>query len=293
MTTFPTGTQYPIAAGRFGAVVTEVGATLRSLTVDGVEVLSTFAEDQAPAGSRGRQLVPWPNRIRDGRYTFDGVERQLPITEVPRHTALHGLGDGVAWRLIRHTDDEVVLAGTIYAQAGWNAVLDVEIGHRVDAANGLTVTVSTTNIGSTRAPYGYGAHPYISADLATAKLSHTFSKELLVDPERLLPIELAPVTERCDFRGGRVIGDTQLDTAFAGVEGSWSVTVTTDERTVEFWADDTQDWGQIYTDPTRQAIAIEPMTCGPDAFNEGPTHAQLIVLEPGETTSCTWGIKVS
>ncbi|QXT63949.1 aldose 1-epimerase family protein [Tessaracoccus palaemonis] len=293
MTTLPTGLQYSIAAGRFGAVVTEVGATLRSLTIDGDEVLSTFAEDQAPFGSRGRQLVPWPNRIRDGRYSFDGVDYQLPITEVPRNTALHGLGDGVGWRLVKRSTDEVVLAGVIFAQAGWNAVLEVEIGHRLDPADGLIVTVTTTNIGGTRAPYGYGAHPYIQADLATAKLTHTFSRELIVDPVRLLPIELAPVSERCDFRGGRVIGDTELDTAFAGVEGAWSVTLETGDRRVEFWADGTQDWGQIYTDPSRQAIAIEPMTCGPDAFNDGPTHDGVIVLEPGETTSCSWGIIVS
>lgn len=293
MATLPTGIQYSISAGRYGAVVTEVGATLRSFTVDDTELLSTFAEDQAPHGSRGRQLVPWPNRIRDGRYWFDGVDYQLPITEVDRHTALHGLGDGVGWRLVRRDATEVVLAGVIFAQAGWNAVLEVEIGHRVDATEGLIVTVATTNIGATRAPYGYGAHPYLLADLATATLTHPFSQELLVDPERLLPLEIAPVSDANDFRGGRVVGDTVLDTAFTGVEGPWVVSVADGGRTVEFWADETQGWGQIYTDPTRQAIAIEPMTCGPDAFNEGPTHDDVIVLEPGDTTTCTWGIRVS
>ncbi len=86
---------------------------------------------------------------------------------------------------------------------------------------------------------------------------------------------------------GRTSGSIDLG------EGTWSVTLETGDRRVEFWADGTQDWGQIYTDPSRQAIAIEPMTCGPDAFNEGPTHDGVIVLEPGETTSCSWGIIVS
>lgn len=107
MNILPTGQQYRIESGAYVAVVTEVGAMLRSLTRDGVEVLWTFDEDEAPRVSMARQLVPWPNRIRDGRYTFDGVEYQLPISEPGRNTALHGLGEGVAWRLVSHTADEV------------------------------------------------------------------------------------------------------------------------------------------------------------------------------------------
>nr|WP_231980751.1 hypothetical protein [Tessaracoccus coleopterorum] len=61
---------------------------------------------------------------------------------------------------------------------------------------------------------------------------------------------------------------------------------------VVFWADATQPWAQVYTNPTRDAMAIEPMTCGPDAFNEGPTHDSLTVLQPGETTTSVWGIRI-
>ena len=102
MTLNPTGTQFTITHGRFAAVVTEVGATLRSLTFDGQEMLWTFAENEAPSGSMGRQLLPWPNRIRDGRYTFDG--RDATSCRSPRcraHTALHGLDEGVAWQLVQ------------------------------------------------------------------------------------------------------------------------------------------------------------------------------------------------
>ncbi len=292
MTLNPTGQQYSISDGRFTAVVTEIGATLRSLTLDGQEVLWTFAEDQAPLSSMGRQLLPWPNRIRDGRYTFDGVEYQLPITEVPRHTALHGLNEGVAWDLESHTADEVVLTSRYYPQAGWNAVLEARIGHRV-GDDGLTVTVEVANVGATRAPYGYGAHPYLAADLSTAELKLPFAKELLVDPERLLPIELADVTAEHDFRETRAIGDTWFDTALAGVEGPWELSLSTGDHTVTLWADETLPWGQVYTHPDRIALAVEPMTCGPDAFNEGPTHDGLIVLEPGETSRSVWGFRVS
>ncbi|MFT3887045.1 MAG: aldose epimerase [Arachnia sp.] len=291
MTILPTGQQFLIESGRYAAVVTEVGATLRSFTVDGAETLHTFAEDQ-PAGSKGRQLVPWPNRIRDGRYVYEGVTRQLPITEIDRNTALHGLAAGAAWDLVRHTADEVVLSTVIYPQQGWDWVLEVTIGHRVDD-DGLAVTVEAKNLGAGTAPYGYGTHPYVTADLAVTRLTLPFAEELLVDPERLLPIEVAPVTPQHDFREPRLVGDTFFDTALTGAPAGWEIVVETGDRTIAFWADETLPWGQVYTTPERDAIAIEPMTCGPDAFNEGPTRAGLITLEPGASTRSVWGIRAS
>lgn len=291
MNILPTGQQYRIESGPYAAVVTEVGAMMRSLTRDGVEVLWSFAEDEAPRLSMARQLVPWPNRIRDGRYTFDGVDYQLPISEVPRNTALHGLGEGTAWQLVRHTDTEVAQTTVIYPQTGWNGVLEVTITHALDN-EGLTVTATARNVGATRAPYGYGVHPYISADLSTTELRLPFAQELLVDPERLLPIELSHVTPEHDFRGGRTVGDTGFDTAMTGADGAWEIVIIDRRRRVSLWADETLPWFQIFSTPTRDALAVEPMTCGPDAFNEGPTHDGMIVLNPGDETTSQWGIRV-
>ncbi|MDO5676635.1 MAG: aldose 1-epimerase family protein [Propionibacteriaceae bacterium] len=291
MSILPTGQQYRIHSGPYAAVVTEVGAILRSLTHDGVELLWSFGEEEAPSVAMGRHLVPWPNRIRDGRYTFDGVAYQLPISEPARNTALHGLGEGVAWRLISHTDAEVVQATTIYPQTGWNAVLEVEIIHALHDG-GLTVSVTARNVGATRAPYGYGVHPYVAADLSVAELTLPFGQELEVDPERLLPIRVTDVSPEHDFRTPRVVGETQFDTALTGADGAWEVRIATPAHTVAVWANETMPWFQIYTPPTRDALAVEPMTCGPDAFNVGPTHDGLIVLEPGDETTSRWGIRL-
>lgn len=292
MTLNPTGTQYSITSGRYTAVVTEVGAALRSLTKDDREVLWTFGESEVPTGYMGLELLPWPNRIRDGRYGFDGVYYQLPVNEIARNTALHGLNEGVAWDLVSHTADEVVQSTIYYPQQGWNAVLEARITHRLDEG-GLTVTVEVVNAGTTRAPYGYGVHPYLAADLSTAELSLPFAKELIVDPERLLPIEVADVTPEHDFRHTRAIGDAEFDTALTGVDGAWELSVKTSEHTVTLWADETLPWGQVYTHVDRIALAVEPMTCGPDAFNEGPTHDGMIVLEPGDSSRSQWGFRVS
>lgn len=292
MTKHPTGEQFLISSGRYTAVVTEVGATLRSLTVDGAQVLWTFGEDEAPRGSMGRQLLPWPNRIRDGRYTFEGVSRQLPITEVERLTALHGLGESRPWNLSECTDDSVTLTTTYYPQPGWDGILEARITHRLDD-EGLTVIMEAANLGRVAFPFGYGAHPYIAADLSTARLTIPFRRELRVDAERLLPLSLGPVSAEHDFTLGRVVGDTTFDTAFVDPVDVWEITVESRGRRVTMWADDSLPWAQVFTPPSRDALAIEPMTCGPDAFNLGPTHDSLRVLQPGEATHSMWGIRIS
>src|SRR5690606_18112094 len=68
--TYPTGEQYEIKSGDHAAVITEVGATLRSYRVAGRDVVRGFAAEEPVHLGRGQQLLPWPNRIRDGRYPF-------------------------------------------------------------------------------------------------------------------------------------------------------------------------------------------------------------------------------
>ena len=92
----PSGEQFAIEGGGYRAVVTESGAALRSLTYAGRPLLDGFAEDEQSPGGRGQLLMPWPNRIRDGRYSFDGAELQLPLTEPSATTPPTGSRAG--WR---------------------------------------------------------------------------------------------------------------------------------------------------------------------------------------------------
>ncbi|MGO1384212.1 MAG: aldose 1-epimerase family protein [Arachnia sp.] len=288
----PTGEQYSISHGSYTAVVTEVGATLRSLSVDGKEWLWTFGPDEAASASQGQQLLPWPNRIRDGRYNFDGTEYQLPINEVSRSTALHGLNTGFAWQLVSHSDDEVVQSHTFHPETGWPGTLTATIVHSV-SDDGLKVRVHVTNDGTTAVPYGYGVHPYFAFEVIDeVTLELPFSSELQVDEDRLLPKGLIPVPEANDFQTPRRLGGLVFDTAFTTpTDQEWSARVVGPQHTVEVWADHTLAWVQVYTRPERDAIAIEPMSCGPDAFNDGPTHDGLIVLTPGTSHVATWGVR--
>lgn len=291
-TLLPTGTQYEISSGRYRAVITEVGATCRSLEVDGRQWLWTFPKDGAPAGSQGRQLLPWPNRIRDGRYTFEGVTQQLPITEVPRHTALHGLNEGFAWQLVTHTDTLVVQRHTFYPEAGWPGTLTATLSHSVDD-DGLLVRIHVTNDGATPLPYGYGVHPYFAFDnVDDVTLELPFASELRVDEDRLLPIGLTPTSHGKDFRTPRPVGATVFDTAFTDpTTPTWHVRLTGPQHSIDVWGGDALNWVQVFTRPQRDAIAVEPMTCGPDAFNEGPTHDDLIVLAAGASHTAHWGVR--
>ena len=100
----PSGEQFEIAASGYRAVVTECGGALRAArATTGARCVDGFGADEMASGGRGQLLMPWPNRIRDGRYTWDGDDLQLPLTEPARHNASHGLVRWVAWSRRRST----------------------------------------------------------------------------------------------------------------------------------------------------------------------------------------------
>lgn len=288
------GEQYEIVRGNQRAVVTGVGATLRRYAVGDREMVTTFPEDALPGASQGQQLLPWPNRIRDGRYEFGGETHQLPINELDRHNALHGLASWVTWELADLYPTSVMLRTVLHPRPGWPGTLACAITHTL-TEDGLLVEVAATNAGDTPCPFGYAAHPYISVPggLDRAEVTMPFETQVLVD-ERLLPVATAPVAGSDVDITGRLLGDTVLDTPYTDpardADGRWRVRVRDVEAAATLWADEHFDWLQIFTSFDRRALAVEPATCGPDAFNEGPTHGGLIVLQPGETFRGEWGI---
>lgn len=298
MSVHPTGEQYEITFGDQRAVVTEVGATLRHYSVGGRDVLRGFEPSEVVTGGRGQQLLPWPNRIRDGRYRFAGVDQQLALTEPTRHNAIHGLARHVPWTVVEQSGDAVTSQVRIYPQQGWPGILEARITHHLDET-GLTVTVAVTNLGDDEIPFGYAAHPYLTVgetvvdDVAVTAPAGSY---LEVD-ERLLPIRLHPVEGTpYDLRGGDQLGSRNFDTAFTDLtydaDGRWRVRLARGDRRAELWGDETMRWIQVFTGEHRRdlSVAVEPMTCGPDAFNEGVTRDGMIVLPAGGGWTGTWGI---
>ena len=300
---FPTGAQWTLRRGDDELSVTEVGGGLRRWTRGGVDVLAGYPADSAVIAGRGQQLIPWPNRIADGRYSFDGVDLQLGLTEPKLHNASHGLVRWATWALVDRTDDSLTVGHRLHPQPGWSWTLDLTTVYRLTDA-GLEVTTTATNRSATRAPYGYGTHPYLAladTDLAAVTLELPASTYLEVEAERLLPVATHPVDDTAyDFRGGRVLGDTFLDTAFTDLardgEGRWAVSVSgVPHGRLTLWGDERYGWLQVFTGRATSAtegsngIAVEPMTCPPGAFVSG---VDVVVLGPGESHAGTWGVTV-
>lgn len=294
----PSGEQYVVSAAGYRAVVTESGATLRALEHDGRPLVAGFAEDEHASSGRGQLLLPWPNRVADGRYSFEGRDLQLSLSEVARGHASHGLVRWTSWSLVGHDDTSVELRYRLMAQAGYPWTLDLTARYAV-SADGLAVTVTANNLAAEPAPFAAGAHPYVRLDAGPVdswEIAVPAATSLEVD-DRLIPVGRRAVDgSETDFRTGRPIGATVVDTAFTDLNrddrGRATVTIRNDDVAVEVWMDEQHRWVQVYTGDAlavpRSALAVEPMTAPPNAFNSGE---DLWVLAPGERASLTWGIR--
>ncbi len=170
--------------------------------------------------------------------------------------------------------------------------------HRV-GENGLEVHVRASNIGDCDIPFGYAAHPYLTVGeelVDEVSITVPAASYLEVD-ERLLPAAVRPVEGTAmDWRAGAVLGKASLDTAYTDLarepDGRWRVRLELGRRYTELWADESLGWAQVFTGgPYRDwSIAVEPMTCGPNAFNPGPTHADVLRLAPGADFVARWGV---
>jgi aldose 1-epimerase len=302
-----TGVQYEIEAGSYRATVTELGAGLRELFFRGQPVVAGYEADELPPAGAGELLAPWPNRIDGGRYVFGGTEYQLALTEPARANAIHGLTRWAAWTAVRQDAGMVALRCTPHGQQGYPFCLEIEAEYRLDAGTGLQVTVTARNRGSHAAPYGTGSHPYL-----TVRTGSVDGCELTLPAESWLPLDERGIPSgppepvegtSYDFRQARAIGGTVLDHALTGLSRdaggrAWAHLAADGPGTpgprVGLWAGEGYQWLQVFTgdplgpDRRRKAVAIEPMTCPPNAF---VTADDLLVLEPGERVAHTWGIQ--
>lgn len=295
MTVLPSGEQWTIRAGGYEATVVSVGGGLRGLSYEGRPVLLAYGEDEAAHAGIGEHLFPWPNRITDGEYTFEGVDQQLYLTEPARRNAIHGLTRWANWQRADDASDESTLTVThrLHGQPGYPHQLDLNLTYHL-TDTGLTVTATATNIGRSPAPYGYGAHPYLSVGrpIDECILEFTADHRLEVSSDRLTPTGLTPVAgSQYDFRTARPIGDTTIDNAFTGLNGEWSVSLTDPDSGARSTLTSNTPWMQLFTGEAvgRTALAVEPMTCPPDAFRTGQ---DLIVLKPGESHTTTFHVSV-
>jgi aldose 1-epimerase len=300
----PSGEQYEIRSGEQRAVIVEVGGGIRLYEAAGRPVLEPYAVDRMRDAAHGAPLVPWPNRLADGRYAWDGEDLQLALTEPATRTAIHGLLLWRPWRASEHDGDRVVMAARLHPQQGYPFALDVEVAYRL-TPEGLEVTTTATNIGDRACPYGDGQHPYLSpadARIDDCTLELPGATRILTDDERQLPTGREAVAGTpYDFRAGRRLGDLQIDHAFTDLERdaggrAWTRLRGPDGATAELWVDAHHPFLEVFTGDklppgrARRGLGIEPMTCPPNAFATGDS---VLRLEPGSSVATTWGARLT
>ncbi|VXB45324.1 Aldose 1-epimerase [Arthrobacter sp. 9AX] len=295
------GTEYSIASGHYTAVITARGGALRELRHEGRDLVVGFGADGEIPDYRGVICAPWPNRLADGTYTYAGRAFEADINEPERGSALHGLAIGRLWEVQQVSSDEVVLVCRIAAGPGYPGELDLSVAYRL-TEDGLTSTVRTVNTGTATAPYGVCPHPYLVAGpsgLDEWSLELPASEFLEVTEDRLLPVGMRSVDRHgFDFRSPRRLGQVRIDHAFTGIirgtDGRARVRVQDPVGTgVELEWGREWPWVQIHTadkpvGPDRLGLAVEPMTCPPDAFNSG---TDLVHLQPGQAHCAEWTIR--
>jgi aldose 1-epimerase len=297
------GQRWNLEHGDQRASVVQRGGALQSYSVAGVEIVDGFTDDERPPAFNGAVLAPWPNRIRDGRWSWRGHSYQLPITEPATGSALHGLVSDVPWQAESVAPDAVTLGVDVEPSAGYPFPLRLSVTWSL-SDEGLSCRLGALNTGAEAAPFGVATHPFFQlpgARVDDLELRLPAGHWLETDAN-LLPVALRPAAGTGhDFTAPRSLRGVRLDTAFTAVqpdaEGVSTAVLSAGESAVTIWAEPDFSWWQVYTsdyfepgsDRLRRSLAVEAMTCGPDAFN---SQADLIVLEPGVAWSAAWGVRV-
>jgi aldose 1-epimerase len=273
--------------------------------VGGQPVLDGYPIDRMADGGRGQPLLPWPNRLADGSYEFGGHTHQLPIDEVTRHNASHGLTRWMNWNAVAHTTNQIQFELVFHPRPGYPFTLQLQIWYLL-TNDGLTVRTSARNLGSEALPFGAGQHPYFTAGtelVDSASLKVPAKSRLELDPERRLPTSrtLSVAQSDFDFRQAHPIGTLVVDECFADLirdpDGRARVVLSAIDSgtSVSVWLDEHYKYVQLFSGDTlaperrRRGLAIEPMTCPPNAFRSG---TDLIVLQPGGAIELEWGIQI-
>lgn len=264
------GKTIQLNAGDYQAKIVTVGAGLAELTHHHRHIVIPHKPEEMPLAHLGKVLIPWPNRIANGCYQYNGEIFQLAINDPIGQTAIHGLLAWRDWHINHQSENEVTLTIFLPPSYGYPFALISEVTYRLDAKYGLHVFIGTRNVGKGTAPYGAGSHPYLTCNM-----------QKIDECELILPLSEAEFTE-VDFSTPHVISQTTIDHTFKtkSCSAEWEVIITSPKYNFSTYLRSNQPWLQVYTGEklSRRGLAVEPMTCPPDAFNSG---INLIYLAPG------------
>ncbi len=298
----PSGEQIAIAHGDQRAVVTEVGATLRTYVKGGLSVIEGFAGEEVPTGARGQLLYPWPNRIGEGEWTFSGRSARPSVDDLTHATAIHGL---VRWRPFRIdavNQNRCVMSLLLHPSPAYPFLSEVSVAYHLGSL-GLTVTTTVTNRDGVPLPFGVGFHPYLAVTTPTIEgaLLEVPAKSYVAVDERQLPTgEILPLAgHQLDFSTRKSLSGHELDVTYTDLlrdDSGLAVATLQDGEggEIDLSVDRNFPYVQVYTGDglekgrRRTSVAIEPMTCPPDALRSGK---DVVILEPGQHWAGSWRLR--
>ncbi|HDL4945856.1 TPA: aldose-1-epimerase, partial [Escherichia coli] len=279
------GQTVSLAAGDYHATIVTVGAGLAELTFQGCHLVIPHKPEEMPLAHLGKVLIPWPNRIANGCYRYQGQEYQLPINEHSSKAAIHGLLAWRDWQISELTATSVTLTAFLPPSYGYPFMLASQVVYSLNARTGLSVEIASQNIGTVTAPYGVGIHPYLTCNLTSVDeyLFQLPANQVYAVDEHANPTTLHHVDELdLNFMQAKKIAATKIDHTFKTANDLWEITITHPQQALSVSLCSDQPWVQIYSGKKlqRQGLAVEPMSCPPNAFNSG---LDLLLLEPGKT----------
>lgn len=272
-----------ISAGEYRALLSALGAGVARLQLCGVDLLMPHDPSIAPEGYSGQTLLPWPNRLRDGAYRWQGRDYHLTCNDKGTHTALHGLVADSLWDIDEASDSHVRLSISVDASAGFPWSFRSEMVYRLDADTGLNIDIATENLSSSPMPYGVSHHPYLMPGSGTVDdwILEAPALSYYESDEQLIPVAQHTVEDSIfDFRTPIAMKDRVVDNSFTDLpRAEWTVRVSHSVSGVSTCVHSSAPWLQMYSGDfiQRAGLAVEPMTCPPNALATGQ---DLILIEP-------------
>lgn len=283
----------------FGANVNEIVLSKKELNYSILDGAKNYSELIKNKWYKGAKLIPFPNRILDGRYTFNRKSFRLPINFRSQKHAIHGLLYNqkftVKDRTVSKKSSSILLEHLYLGRTdGYPFKFRVHIKYTL-SGGGFECNTVIKNEHSAKIPIGDGWHPYfrLKGSLADMLLRIPSTRQIEVDSRNIPTGEIRPFEK---FSSLSKIADEEIDSGFQlrKRNGLAETELVDQEHDLKLtvWQETGEmkyNYVQVFIPPSRKSIAIEPMTCNINAFNNGE---ELIILKPKSTFDATYGVRL-
>lgn len=250
----------------------------------------------------GAKLFPFPNRINNGKYTWADKKYQLPINFPSQNHAIHGLVQEKQFRIVdkKTAKDEATVWVELNSDGnipGYPFKYKLNIIFSLSRFDGIICQTIAKNTDKVNIPIGDGWHPYFQTG---TKINNLYLKlpadKVVKQNKKMIPTGKTVSFDK--FTRLAKIGNHTFDTCYKikqSDKNRVNIELYDPKQNLKLivWQEtgkNKYNYFQVYTPPLRNCIALEPMTCTPDAFNN---KRGLVILKPKEKYSASFGVKIS